>query len=407
MKKLFLAIFLILLSLFVLYGIFPQKENSRTTIKFSSWGSRTEYAILKEVIADYEKNNPNVKIEFIHVPEDYFRKLHLLYASKTEPDVVFLNNTYAPLYIKSNLLEDLSEFVDEKEFYESSVDCFKDGGKLYAVPRDISNLVLFVNKNIVKNPENIKTVDDLRKYAKKYTNSEHFGLNYEKNPLFWLYYLNYFNGGILSDDGKQVIFNSPESRKGLQLYVDMINKDKSIPHEWQVSSMTSAQAFICGKTALYLSGRWVVPKFRETLNFDWDIIPFPASENSKTLTDASGWAVSKSSKHKKEAVDFVKYMSSKKVSEKFTETGLITPARVDVAHSPIFLASNQKPKNSKVFIDILENSKPTPVNSNYAKITDDVTKAVLPVFNGNKTTDDIFTDKFILKLQKYCDKSMQ
>ncbi|MCR5262124.1 MAG: hypothetical protein K6C94_09870 [Candidatus Gastranaerophilales bacterium] len=54
----------------------------------------------------------------------------------------------------------------------------------------------------------------------------------------------------------------------------------------------------------------------------------------------------------------------------------------------------------------MENLKPTPVNSNYAKITDDVTKAVLPVFNGNKTTDDIFTDKFIQKLQKYCDKSM-
>ena len=81
-------------------------DEAQTVIKFSSWGSRTEYDILKQVISDYEKANPDVKVEFIHVPENYFRKLHLLYASKTEPDVVFVNNIYAPLYIKAGLFED-------------------------------------------------------------------------------------------------------------------------------------------------------------------------------------------------------------------------------------------------------------------------------------------------------------
>ncbi|MCR5262019.1 MAG: sugar ABC transporter substrate-binding protein [Candidatus Gastranaerophilales bacterium] len=406
MKKILLAAIIVFLLLFAIFPKNPQKNEDKTVIKFSSWGSKTEYAIIKNLIAQYEEQNPNIKIEFIHVPEDYFRKLHLLYAARTAPDVVFLNNTYAPLYIKAGLLDDISDIIDQNEFFESALDCFKYDGKFYAVPRDVSNLVLYVNKNIVKNPEKIKTIDDLRFYAKKYTTDKIFGLNYEKNPLFWLYYLNVYNGGILSDDGKSVIIDSAESLKGLKLYVDMINQDKSVPHEWQMSSMTSAQMFINGKMAMYLSGRWLVPKFRETIAFDWDIIPFPQDNNSKVLTDASGWGLSASSKHKKEALDFIKFLSSENISKQFTATGLITPARKKVANSDLFLNKNAKPKNSKVFIDILKNSKSTPVNTNYTQITDETVKTVLPYFNGTKTLDEtVLNPQFKEKLTKSCNNA--
>lgn len=402
MKK-FLTALIILSSIF-LCGC-TQKQDNKTILKFSSWGSRTEYGILQQVIQKYENQNPNVKIEFIHVPENYFRKLHLLYASKTEPDVVFLNNTYAPLYIKAGLLEDLSGKFDESKFFESSINCFKNEGKLYAIPRDVSNLVLYVNKDLIKNPQKIKSLEDLKKVAKSVTKNDVFGLNYEENPLFWLYYLEYFGGGILSADGQNALIGSPKSLEGIEFYTNLINKDKSVPLKWQMSSMTSAQMFIGGKTALYLSGRWLVPKFRESVKFDWDIIPFPSSQNSQTLTDASGWAISKSSKNKDEAIKFVKFLSSDEVSKLFTETGLITPANRSIAYSEAFLAPNKKPYNSKVFLDILENSKPTPVNSNYAKIVDEVTKNITPVLNGKKQTKNVFTIDFTDRIQKLCLKS--
>ncbi len=404
MKKL-ITTFIVLITTVFLCGCNNQKPDEKITLKFSSWGSRTEYGILKEVIKTYETQNPNVKIEFIHVPENYFRKLHLLYASKTEPDVVFLNNTYASLYIRAGLLEDLSGKFDENKFFKSSIDCFKDNGKLYAIPRDVSNLVLYVNKKLVKNPQNIITLNDLKNCAKSVTTNSVFGLNYEENPLFWLYYLEYFGGGILTDDGKNSLIGGDASLKGIEFYADLINKDKSIPQKWQMSSMTSAQMFISGKTALYLSGRWLVPKFRETVKFDWDVIPFPSSETSKTLTDASGWAISKSSKNKEEAFKFVQFLSSDEVSKQFTKTGLITPANTAVAYSETFLDTNKNPHNSKVFLTILENSKPTPVNSNYAKIVDEVTKNIIPVLNGKEQAKDVFTMDFTDKIQNLCLKS--
>lgn len=400
MKRLIIALFL---AMIFLCGCNQKPtDEAQTVIKFSSWGSRTEYNILKQVISDYEKANPDVKVEFIHVPENYFRKLHLLYASKTEPDVIFVNNIYAPLYIKAGLFEDLSGKFDEGEYYQSALDCFKYDDKLYAIPRDISSLVLYINKDLIKNPQKITDIYTLEAEAKKATKNGVFGLNYEENPLFWNTYLGYFDGGILSDDGKRIIFGETGSIKGLQLYADMINKDKSIPHKWDMAAMTSAQMFIGEKTAIYLSGRWLVPKFNETVKFDWDVIPFPQTKTSKTLVDASGWAISKSSKHKEKAIDLVKYLSSEEVSEKFTETGLITPARKKIAESEIFLNPNKKPRNSRAFLDALNQSKPTPVNENYLKITDEITKNLENVFNGKKQASEVVDQKFVEKLQKHC-----
>ena len=62
-------------------------------------------------------------------------------------------------------------------------------------------------------------------------------------------------------------------------------------------------------------------------------------------------------------------MSSKEAIEKFTESGLIVPAREDVALSEKFL-DGQKPYNSRAFIDSVNNAKPTPVSVDYRIILD-------------------------------------
>ena len=73
-----------------LTGCSPQVQKE--VIKFSSWGSVTEVEILKKVVSDFEKENPNIKIDFMHIPQNYFQKIHLLFASNTAPDVMFMNN---------------------------------------------------------------------------------------------------------------------------------------------------------------------------------------------------------------------------------------------------------------------------------------------------------------------------
>ena len=112
-------------------------------LQFSSWGSKSETDILKPILSDFEKENPDIKIDFMHIPQNYFQKIHLLLASNTAPDVIFINNLYLPLY--ANHLEKLE--IPEK-FYPQALNALSWDGNLYAIPRDISNLVIYYNKNM-------------------------------------------------------------------------------------------------------------------------------------------------------------------------------------------------------------------------------------------------------------------
>ncbi len=402
MKKLFCLFF----SLFLLCGC--AKHSETTDVSFMTWGSESEINIIKSIIADYEQSHPGKKIRLIHTPQNYFPKLHLYFASKMEPDVVFLNNIYSKIYMNSGLLENLSPYFQDElingTFYQSSVDSFSTDGNFYAVPRDISDMVFFVNKDILKKnsvpvPEKFENLGEFYDILPKIKTDNNFSVNVEPMSIYWINFLVLNGGGIISDDLKEVIISSPESVEAFQKYADLIFKEHLAPSKGEIASKTTAQMFINGELALYLSGRWMVPKFRSTIkNFDWDVIAFPVSDKHKIVVDTSGWAVSKNSKHKEDAIEFVKYISSKASIEKMTQAGLIVPARIDVAESEVFLDGN-KPENARAFIDVLKYSKPTPVNSNYLFISDTINENTEDIFSGKYSASQVFNDKLKKKLE--------
>lgn len=399
MKRIVVFIAACVLALSVV-SLFYKQEN-QIIIKFSSWGTKSETDIIKTFISDFENKNPRVKVNFIHIPQNYFQKLQLLFASGLEPDVIFINNQNIQMYVNAGLLENLAPYFEniQSEFYNEALNCFYKEDKLYAVPRDISNLVIYYNKDIfkaqnVKMPAKIKDIFELKQLAKNVTTKNNFGINFEENPLFWLYYLASNGGGIISDNGKEIIVNNQKSIEALNLYSDMINKDCSMPSKSDIGSMTTAQMFINGKLAMYLSGRWMTPKFREMIDFDWDVIEFPSPH--KVYIDSSGWAVSKNSKHKKEAVELIKYLSNANAGTKFAQEGLIIPAN----KNSLFQEKGQKPYNYTAFITMLNGAKPTPVTENYAPINDILKEKNENIFNGKKRAEEVWNEKTVNKLKE-------
>ena len=370
--KRFKIILLSFLCIILLCGC--SNKDNRTVIQFSSWGSKTETDILKPLLSDFEKENPDIHVDFMHIPQNYFQKIHLLFASNTAPDVIFINNLYLPLY--ANVLEELQT---DQNFYPQALEAMSVSGKLYAIPRDVSNLVIYYNKDIfdkkhIPYPKPNWTFDEFLNTAIKLTDNNTFGISFEEDPLFYLPYLMSNGGGILPNE-----INSRESQSSLDFYANLRNKYHVAPKKHESASATQAQMFLQGKLAMYLSGRWMVPKLREEANFDWDIINFPnGSEGSIVQLDASGWAISRSSKHKNEAKKLIEFLSSKQSSEKFSKSGLIIPARQDCAE---FIQDNKKPENANIFINIISTSKPTPVTKDYREITDKLKKDMEAKFN--------------------------
>lgn len=366
-------------------------KDPRVHLQFSSWGSKSEIDILKPVLAEFENENPDIKIDFMHIPQNYFQKLHLLFASNTAPDVIFINNLYLPVYADAGKLEDLTDYgLVDRNFYPKAVEALSREGKIYAVPRDISNLVIFYNKDIfdekhLSYPDKNTTFEEFLTLARKTTDRDKgiFGISFEEEPLFYLPYLMSEGGGLLSDDGRTEILDTEESRRGINFYADLRNKYHAAPKQSESASATMAQMFLQGKLAMLLSGRWLVPKFRESADFDWDVAPFPkGTEGSIVPLDASGWAISKDSKHKAEAARLIKYLSSKENLEKFALSGLVVPAREDAAKSKNFL-DGKRPCNAHIFLEVARTSKPTPVSRNYNEILDRTKQKLEKKFNSS------------------------
>ncbi len=376
-QKYLRLVIVLIMSLFFMCGC-ATKDN-RTAIEFASWGSKSEIDILEPLLSDFEKENPEIKVEFMHIPQNYFQKIHLLFASNTAPDVIFINNLYLPVYANAGVLEPIN--ISENKFYKQALDALSFEGQLYAVPRDVSDLVIFYNKDMFDNknvtyPKKGWTFEDFLETAEKLTDKNTFGISFEEDPLFYLPYLMSNGGGILPEE-----INKAESQKALNFYADLRKKYHVAPKKSESASATMAQMFLQERLGMYLSGRWMVPKIRQDAQFDWDIVEFPkGTKGSIVQLDASGWAIAKSSKHKKEALKLVQYLSSQKSIEDFTKSGLIVPAREDVANSSVFL-DGQKPENAKIFLDIIPSSKPTPVTVDYREIIDKLKTDMEPRFN--------------------------
>lgn len=361
-------------------------KDNRTEIQFASWGSKSEIDILKPILKEFEIQNPNIKVDFMHIPQNYFQKIHLLFASKTSPDVVFINNLYLPIYANAGVLEPIKKRVDLSQYDFNILKSLSWKNELYAVPRDVSNLVIFYNKDIfdkckIAYPHSEWNFNDFLTINQKFKSCGYFGTSFEEDSFFFLPFLMSEGGGILADDLSNVIINTTQSQKGLNYYANLRKKYHTAPLAKESASATMAQMFLQQKIAMHLSGRWLVPKYREEANFDWDVINFPNGDSGSIVPlDSSGWAVSKESQHKEEAFKLVNYLSSKENIEKLTTSGLIVPARRDVQNSKYFI-DNKKPHHAQVFINVIRTAKPTPVNVNYREILDKLTPEFERMFN--------------------------
>ncbi|MDD3012080.1 MAG: sugar ABC transporter substrate-binding protein [Candidatus Gastranaerophilales bacterium] len=469
MRKIFKFLFVLMFLLLTVSGCVKKPE--KTVIKFSSWGSETEISIIKPILKEFEAKNPDIKVEFIHIPKNYFQKLQLLVASNLTPDVMFINNIDGSLFIQNNIFLDLNQYlksdmrvrknvifpasyeiqyqgssagssppqlpftfprsglknsifpenqnfsapsnlISKKDFFPKALEAFKYKNGLYALPRDISNLVIYYNKDLfdkfhVSYPDNNWDFKEFLTTAKKLTKDlnndkkiDIFGTGFEDLPLFWVPFLWSNGGGIISPDLTTVLIDKPESLEAIQFYADLRNKYHVAPTASEAGSAKMTQFFIQGKLAMQINGRWSVPRLRKDANFRWDIAEFPKGKAGSIVdADASGWTISRTSVHKAEAWRLIKFLASKHVCLNFTKSGLIVPARIDAANSDVFLSKNLLPEHSELFIKIISKSMPTPAPENYPEIMDTVNTALEPVWNGNLRAKQAVNEDVVRKIR--------
>ena len=324
-----------------------QEEEGVTRIKVAFWGSPEEIDIITHSIQDWQVEHPDIKIVFEHTPySGYDSKILTRIAGGAAPDVIATEVDYFVTFASKRVLEDLNPYLEAdqedfsiNDFFPSILDRFTVGDALYAIPRDVAPFAcVFFNKKLFDDaglpyPKDNWTWDDMLRSARALTKTDENGriVQYGFYGWAWQNFI-YGNGGAMVDDVKnptKTLLDDPKSVEGLQFYADMINLYKVMPTPVAMANLGMGidLMFASGRLAMFLSGVWETPGLRK-YDFEWDVAMFPKGPSGTRGfgSGGSGYAILKSSKHKKEAWEVIKALTGPKGQAQLAKKGLAQPS---------------------------------------------------------------------------------
>ncbi len=211
-------------------------------------------------------------------------------------------------------------------------------------------------------------------------------------PEAWIYDL----GGSYVDDVERptrwTFATDMNSLKGVQFRADLIHRYKVMPSPSGMQGMGglgSTGMFENGTSAMFLSGIWKTPAFRDIKDFKWDVVMLPKGPGGKRgfSTGGSGYGLLNACQHKKEAWKLIQFLSGEEGAKKFASTGFAQPALMSVANSPVFL-DDQDPRNKKMLLKAVEYVKYPPVCGNWRETVEGLVGPELEkVWNGTETVE--------------------
>jgi len=410
LKSFWAKSFSILLTIFVLVGCDSSvKTGNRgaADVKVSFWGTPEEIGIITEALKPWQAEHPEIKIVFEHTPySGYISKILTRIAGGSAPDIIATEVDYFVTFATKGVLEDLTPYetsdpkgFDKSDFFPQIIDRFTYQGKLLAIPRDIAPFAcVFYNKKVFDEaklpyPTDDWTWSDMLRFARELTKKDNSGrvTQYGFYTWAWQNFI-YGNGGGLVDDVKNPTstrLDDDRSIMGIQFYADLSNLYEAMPTPTAFMNfgMGADRMFANGRIAMFLSGIWETPQFRN-YNFDWDVVMFPKNDKGIRAfgTGGTGYAILKSSKHKKAAWEVIKALTGPEGQRQFAKRGLAQPARMFVAKSDAFAGDAAAPANKKMLNEAVQYAVFSPFHPKWREIEEKYIRPKLDlIFSGKKT----------------------
>ena len=375
------------------------EEGGTTTIKYSTYSAGPDHLEdMDKMIAEFEKQNPDIKVEVEVIGyDDYFTKMQTQASSKTLPDVFEMNYENFSTYAGNGVLFDLTELAAaDSDFSEdmltgNSYEYFQKDGKLYGLPEKMSDVVMYYNKELfdaagVEYPQADWTWEDMLEVAQKLTKDGVYGI-YAPITYNELYKVAAQNGGALFDEGGVPTLDSKENVEALQWMLDRMLKYNVQPTTQQMSGKSPEDMFKNGEIAMEVTGSWMLSTFADA-PFTWDIALEPGNTTQAHHVFADGIVVSANTKHEDAAWKLVKFLSTDATAaEVRLESSWDLPATNDESVQEKF-TSQEKPESREVIFEALETGIMPPVVDHYAEVQNAINEELNRAVIGEQSAQE-------------------
>ena len=308
------------------------------------------------------------------------------------PDVMYMWNY--PAYADG--LEPLDEYIDKEgddyknDFYSTLWNYNSLDGTTYGIPVGFTTHSLFYNKDLfaqagVEEPTDDWTWSDLQAAAKtieEKTGQKGFAFQMKPDPYDFEMYL-WSNGTAYCDENGQMAgqIDSKESQEVFKMFQDMEKDGYAIATE-----KNGTDEFRAGTAAMYVYGSWSIASLNEDgMNYGVAKIPSFDGKTSVSILSSSGLSISKDSKNKDAAWEFVKYWTGEECNK--ARIGMELPVLNSVVESEGIM---DEPEYAP-FYEMLEQSDGhTPASfliEDWSEISENLSLSVEQIFNPSSYMD--------------------
>jgi len=422
-----IKLMIILILSVVIFGCSGQKKEDVKRIQVAYWGSYQEVKIIRSIIEDWQKEHPDIIVELQHTPgvSNYTNKLLTRVAGGNPPDVAFAEVAIFVDFQKENLFMDLNPFIENdpdfslEDYFPDVVKRFTRDGKIYGIPRDTAPFAcVYYNKRLfdeagVPYPTDDWTWSDLLEKSKALTKK-----NKEGQTIVYGFYSSFYQNFIYSNGGKLVdnvehparcMLDDPKTIEGLQFYADLFTKYGVSPDPIDISNIGLGggnELFMRGRIAMYNSGIWETPMFRNIKDFDWDVVMFPKGPTGVRGfgTGGSAYCIMKSTKYPEASWQVVKALAADKGQIMMAEEGLAQPANRKIAEGPHWAGSPKKPLNKGMLNKAVRYVIYSPFHSKWREIEEKYLSPELDYLLLGEETAEEFAHKLTPIINKMLQK---
>ena len=392
---------------------FALQASAQTTLRIFTGGQQRPY-VMRKIADEYQKKNPNVKIE-VEVggatSEAQQQYLSTVLSSKDSVlDVILIDVIRPAQWAAQGWAEPFDAYLGADkpkimaQYLKAYADADQVNGKVIALPYFADSQFLYYRKDLLekyKRPAP-KTWDEMMETAKiimdgeKTPNLQGFstaGAPIEGTVCTYLVPL-WGAGSELTKDGK-LNLDTPQAREPFQLYGRMKQSGvlpkniAEIPTD-RIRIDMQAGNLIFGMTWGYTWNR-LENDADSKVKGKIGVTTLPHDPGGKSATCIGGWqlAVSAFSKNKAEAVKFARWLSSPEVSKM---------QAILASHMPVFPGVYKDPEVLKAnpwFADalaVVEGAKSRPVSAQYPQVSDVIRSNMNAYLAGTKTTDVALSD---------------
>lgn len=292
-------------------------------LKMIWWGNDQRKELTQKAIELFQQKHPNVKFETKTYPNTTDLKVNLAMNTADEemPDIIQVNYDFIHNYALRDLFEPLNPYIDQNILNLSDVDkSYLEGGidknQLYGLTFGINAYCIAANPLVfekagVEIPKSGYTYDELYEVAKK------LKAQIKDDGFYPLANFVDFNTYVRSRES--TYFNSTGTALGYEddkIYIDYFNIQKKWMEEGLIApdSLSDKNALITsGKSAIWWGVSNNVAGLSKTAKTVIKIISVPSYTKGKITScvrPSMFFSVSAYSKHKKEAVEFINFITN-------------------------------------------------------------------------------------------------